>query len=503
MTLSLLLLIPLLGSVIALFVPEKAVKPLALVITIVTLIAAIPLLIYFDTSISGFQFLEERYWIPTFGINYIVAVDGLSLPLVILTVLLSLICIIASWNIEKHVRGYFSLFLLLQSAMTGVFIALDMFLFYVFWELMLLPMYFLIGIWGAPPRVDADGRTRGGPYAAIKFFIYTLIGSLLMLVAILWLWNQNGTFDFRQWTDPDRNIQFQVILWTLFFIAFAIKIPMFPFHTWLPDAHVEAPTAVSVVLAGVLLKMGTYGIIRFNYFLFPDATVMMAITVGVFGVINIIYGTLCAMAQTDMKRLVAYSSISHMGYVMLGMSAFMSVGRGSAVYEGLLGCTLQMWNHGTITAMMFLLVGVIYDRAHHRDITRLGGLAITMPIYTGFVGLAFFASLGLPGLSGFIGEALVLLGTWKAAGIYRIFVGIAAVGIVITAGYHLWLIHRAFLGKENPECAKLPDINLREIITLVPLGLIVIWIGVYPAPALRYISATMQSIVDNILQAGL
>jgi NADH-quinone oxidoreductase subunit M len=500
--LSLLVLLPLIGAALILAAPGRMTKPIALAATALTLIPCALLVSAFDSTTPAMQFVETYAWIPSFGIQYYVGVDGLSFPLVVLTVLLSFLCVIASWNIEKQPKGYFALFLMLQASMTGVFAALDLFLFYVFWELMLLPMYFLIGIWGSPSRVDPDGRTRGGPYAAIKFFLYTLVGSLLMLVAILWLWTAHGTFNMTELMAPGRGLQTQVILWSLFFLAFAVKIPMFPFHTWLPDAHVEAPTAVSVILAGVLLKMGTYGILRINYAFFPGATILLADWVAVFGVINILYGALCAMAQTDMKRLVAYSSISHMGYVMLGMSAIVRAGTGAPISEAMLGGVLQMWNHGTITAMLFLLVGIIYDRAHHRDINRFGGLAVTMPVYTGFVAFAFFASLGLPGLSGFIGEALVLLGSWKVGGVYRTFVALAAVGIVITAAYHLWLIHRAFLGEENPACKKYPDISPREIFSLAPLVVIILWIGVYPAPMLNVLNATLERLTLLVIEGS-
>ncbi|MBL4889081.1 MAG: NADH-quinone oxidoreductase subunit M [Candidatus Lindowbacteria bacterium] len=504
--LSLLIWLPIMGAVAIALFQSRYAKWVALITTLVTLVPLVALMDMFDPSKSNMQLVEHLPWIPAFGISYILGIDGLSYPMVLLTGLLSVICIIASWNIDKQPKGYFSLFLILQACMTGVFLALDLFLFYMFWEIMLLPMYFLIGIWGSKSRVDPDGQTRGGPYAAMKFFIYTLVGSLLMLVGIIWLWNYRGNFDMR-WIAAHSHLlslQTQMILWSLFFIAFAIKIPMFPFHTWLPDAHVEAPTAVSVILAGVLLKMGTYGILRINYSLFPAATYHLAVIVAGFGVINIIYGAMCAMAQTDLKRLVAYSSISHMGYVMLGMSAFyMSDAPGRMVTEGIQGGVLQMWNHGTITAMLFLLVGVIYERAHHRDINRLGGLATTMPVYTGFVFFAFFASLGLPGLSGFIGEAFVLFGSWKAGGIYRVFVFISAIGIVITAAYHLWMIQRAFLGEEKEEYKGYSDLSIREMVTLVPLTLIIIWVGVYPAPMLGTMKATLEKIINEVLRGAL
>ena len=374
--------------------------------------------------------------------------------------------------------------------------ALDFVLFYVFWEVMLLPMYFLIGIWGGPRK----------EYAAIKFFLYTLLGSVLMLVAILalYFYSEPNTFDMTKLMDRSNlygteplamwpfNVWgwgFQHVVWMALFIGFAIKIPAFPFHTWLPDAHVEAPTAISVILAGILLKMGTYGILRINYPMLPVATADLAFWFLVaLGAWNIVYGGLCAMAQTDMKKLVAYSSVSHMGYVMLGMAAFNS--------QGINGAVLQMFNHGTITAMLFLLVGVIYDRAHHREINGFGGLAGIMPVYAGFTALAFFASMGLPGLSGFVSEVLVLLGAWPK---YHALTIVAALGIVITAGYMLWMMQRVYLGPLNEKYRDLPEINGREIFTLFPLGAIVVIVGVYPRVVLDLLQASLNNINQMVI----
>jgi len=365
-------------------------------------------------------------------------------------------------------------------------VALDLVLFYVFWEAMLIPMYFLIGIWG--------GERRG--YAAIKFFLYTLVGSVLMLIAMLGLYfyAEPHTFDMLVLAERSGGYSrtFQQWAWIALFIGFAIKIPAFPFHTWLPDAHVEAPTAISVILAGVLLKMGTYGILRICYPILPAATAQMAFwALAALGTLNIVYGALCAMAQADMKKLVAYSSISHMGYVMLGMATLTT--------QGINGAVLQMFNHGTITAMLFLLVGVVYDRAHHREIDGFGGLAGVMPVYTGLMTIAFFAAMGLPGLSAFISEVLVLLGAWQYHHGLTI---VAASAVVLTAGYMLWMLQRVWLGPVNEKYASMPDVNAREVLTLVPLAVIVIVLGVYPHAVLDLINPTLIAINKTVAAAA-
>jgi len=475
---------PLIGMVVVLFLPRDRhnwIRWTSAAASAVTLALSIWLFGNFDKATTALQFVERVDWIPRFNIEYFVAVDGISAPMIILTALLSFICMFASWGINRMVKGYYALFLLLETGMLGVFCALDFFLFFVFWEVMLLPMYFLIGIWGGPRR----------EYAAIKFFLYTLIGSVLMLLCMLALYLRQDphTFDMtRLWADTSLyGRSFQLIVFAGLFIAFAIKIPVFPFHTWLPDAHVEAPTAISVILAGVLLKMGTYGIFRVSYPILPMATQYFAVPMAVLGVINIIYGALCAMAQKDLKKLVAYSSISHMGYCLLGMAAFTTA--------GMTGSLFQMFNHGTTTAMLFLLVGVIYDRAHHRDIEGFGGLAHQMPVYTAIVMIAFFASLGLPGMSSFISEALVLLGAFP---VFKTLTIIAVIGIVITAAYWLWTLQRMFLGTLNEKYKTLQDMNGRELFTLIPLAAIVIFLGIFPMPVLDLMNRSLGWVIAMV-----
>jgi len=495
--LSWIVFIPLIGMAVILALPKtamNAVKGVSLAATFLPLVLSTQLYFGgFDTTTANFQCVQQFDWIKSIGAQYFVGVDGLSIALVWLTTLLLFIGVIASFGIAKAGKAYYALLLLLEVGVAGVFVSLDMFLFYVFWEVMLLPMYFLIGIWGGPRR----------EYAAIKFFLYTLLGSVLMLVTILYLYfaSEPHSFDMTRLGELVGGripLNVQLLLWVALFIGFAIKIPAFPFHTWLPDAHVEAPTAISVILAGVLLKMGTYGILRINYGILPAATLapfwhgqsLAFWLLAALGTLNIVYGAVCAMAQTDLKKLVAYSSISHMGYVMLGMAAFTP--------QGINGAVLQMFNHGTITAMLFLLVGVIYDRAHHREIAGFGGLASIMPVYTGVTGLAFFAAMGLPGLSAFISEVLVLLGAWQ---VYPALTVVGASAVVLTAGYLLWTLQRMYLGPPNEKYRALPEISARELFTLVPLGAIVIFLGIYPTPILNLQSPALLRLNEHVQSA--
>ncbi|MCH2651199.1 MAG: NADH-quinone oxidoreductase subunit M, partial [Candidatus Marinimicrobia bacterium] len=455
----------------------------------------------FDSGSGAMQFMERAEWIPSFNIAYILGVDGLSLPMAILTGLLCFLGVFVSWNINKAVKGYFALFLLLDTGIMGVFLSMDFFLFYIFWEVMLLPMYFLIGIWGGPQR----------EYAAIKFFLYTLFGSVLLLVGILGLYFSCGkTFDILELMQVAPQALGGVmwwgmsgikVIWILLFIGFAIKVPVFPFHTWLPLAHVEAPTAISVLLAGILLKLGVYGILRVNYGLMPDGVYWFSGALAFLGLINVIWGGLCALAQTDLKKLVAYSSVNHMGYALIGMAAVIAASEANglnlkAAQAGLGGAVFQMFNHGTISAMLFILVGVIYDRAHHREIAGFGGLAAQMPIYAGITALAFFAGLGLPGLSGFISEAMCFIGAFP---VYRGIVIASTIGILLNAAYFLWAFQRIFFGELNEKYTNLPEINRLELFTVVPLLIITLFFGIYPAPYLDVISSTMNVIIDHVV----
>ncbi len=503
--LSWIIFLPIIGAVAVLCVPkherrDAIVKWISAVFTGLQLILAVMIFMKFNRSTASMQFEEKVSWIASYNIWYYVGIDGLSVTMVLLTALLSFICIFASWGITKAVKGYFALFLLLDAGMMGVFSALDFFLFYIFWEVMLLPMYFLIGIWGGPRR----------EYAAIKFFLYTLFGSVLMLIAMLVLYfnvkdpvTGGHTFNMLHMMEQSNhiglltNFTVRALLYVALFIGFAIKVPAFPFHTWLPDAHVEAPTAISVILAGVLLKMGTYGMLRISFPMLPDAVKYTPFAYGfaAIAVISIVYAALCAMAQKDLKKLVAYSSIGHMGVVMLGMIGLTPLGMNGAV--------LQMFNHGTVTAMLFLLVGVIYDRAHHRDVDGFGGLATQMPIYTGIITIAFFANLGLPGLSSFISEMFSFLGAFSSTVFnLKVYTMISTLAIVLVAGYMLWTLQRMFLGKLNPKYADLPEIDRRELFTLVPLAVIVIYLGIFPSTILNMMEVTLNNLVVVVKEAN-
>ncbi len=442
-------------------------------------LVSLPLWFSFDRSRQGFQFVEKADWIPSLGVSYFFGVDGISALLILLTTLLGAIAILSSWTaIQDRVRPYYVFLLLLQTGMIGTFCSLDMFLFYVFWEVMLVPMYFLIGIWGGARRL----------YAAIKFFLYTLAGSVVMLLGILAVYFQTrrlpgleatGSFDFERWLQIPGGLPADLQFWCFlaFFLGFAIKVPMFPFHTWLPDAHVEAPTAGSVILAGVLLKMGTYGFIRFSLPLFPQAALAAVPWVVALSIIGIVYAGLVTLVQKDMKKLIAYSSVSHLGFVMLGMFALNPL--------GLEGSVLQMINHGLSTGGLFLIVGLIYERRHTKEIAQFGGLAHVMPVYATLTLVIFLASMGLPLLNGFVGEFMILQGAFAAN---RVWAYWAVSGIVLGAAYLLWLYQRVFWGKiTHEENERLHDLNRRELLTLVPLVVLCFWIGIYPKPFLDFL----------------
>ncbi|MFH1800707.1 MAG: NADH-quinone oxidoreductase subunit M [Candidatus Omnitrophota bacterium] len=480
--LSWIIFAPLIGAFAVLFVPKSAasaIKWIALVTTGAVMALTGYALMIFRPAQAGFQMVERASWIPQFGVQYLLGIDGISLPMVFLTAIISLVACLASFGIKERQKEYYFLYLLLETGMMGTFLALDLFLFYVLWEVVLVPMYFLIGIWGGPRR----------EYAAIKFFLYTLAGSLFMLLGILGVYFAAAphTFDMTQLVGMPRGLLFQQIVFMAFFLGFAIKVPIFPFHTWLPDAHVEAPTPISVILAGVLLKMGTYGFFRFSYPLFPEAAHWFQPAMAVLAIVGIIYGGYVALAQTDFKKMVAYSSVSHMGFVLLGLAALNA--------NGFRGAMLQMFTHGTITGGLFLLVGVLYDRAHSRDLNGFGGLGVKMPAYAGFLTFFALASLGLPGLSGFISEFLALLGSYQYS---KLVTGLSTIGIILAATYLLYMVQRVLLGKLNPKWAALPDISTREVLTLVPLMVFILGIGLYPRIILDYMVPTLDALLKMV-----
>ncbi len=461
--LTALLACPLVGMLVVMVLPKTAVRAIrlaALLATGAALLLSLELLNGFGNP-AILHYVERHSWIPQLNVFYFLGLDGLSLPLVLLTTLLGFLACIASWSITERHKEYFALYLLLEVGMLGTFVALDLFLFYIFWEVVLVPMYFLIGIWGG-------GRRE---YSAFKFFVYTLAGSLFMLLGILALYLRAGTFDMIGLATAGRGYElpFQQLLFVAFFLGFAIKVPIFPFHTWLPDAHVDAPTPISVLLAGVLLKMGAYGFFRIAYPIAPAGAAWFAGAMALLGMINIVYGAFVAMAQTDFKKLVAYSSVSHMGFVLLGLASMTS--------QGFNGALFQMIAHGLISGAMFLMVGVLYDRAHTRDLHAFGGLGAKVPVYAGLLMFFSLALLGLPGLAGFVGEFMTLAGTF---GVWRWQTAVSVLGVVVTAAYTLTAVQRVLLGPLNAKWQALADINLREILTVAPLLLGTLALGVYP-----------------------
>ncbi|MBI4321108.1 MAG: NADH-quinone oxidoreductase subunit M [Chloroflexi bacterium] len=462
--------LPLLGAIITALIPSRnlrAIKFSAAGFSLVTFLISLTMYLRFNQGSSQLQFVEKAPWIPKLGISYFMGVDGLNLPMVVLTTLLTLLAVLASWNIQPRPKFYYSLLLVLETGILGVFSSLDLLLFFLFWEVELIPMYLLIAIWGGPRR----------EYAAIKFVLYTIAGSALMLAGILalYLFADTRTFDMFElakttWAAK-YGLLFQGVVFFLLFFGFAVKLPVFPLHTWLPDAHVEAPTAVSVILAGVLLKMGGYAMIRINVSILPEATQQFALILGILAVINVLYGAGVSMVQNDLKKMVAYSSVSHMGYVLLGIAALTPLSMNGAV--------LQMFTHGTITGLLFLLVGVIYEKAHTRLISDFGGLATRMPVYAALFAMAGLASLGLPGMSGFVAEFLVFVGSFFNPNM-QILTILAAAGIVITAGYILWMVQRVFFGPLVPKWEHIQDARGLELVPLVTLMAVIFLVGIYP-----------------------
>jgi NADH-quinone oxidoreductase subunit M len=486
--LSVVLFTPLAGLLVLLFIPSsnaRAIKLWANVAALVGFLVSLPLAFQFDAG-KDYQFVEKASWIPTFGASYHLGIDGLGLLLVMLTTAIGVIAILSSWNaIQDRLKEYYAFFLLLQTGMLGVFMALDFLLFFVFWETVLVPMYFIIAIWGGPRR----------NYAAIKFMIYTLIGSVLMLLGILALYFQHYTqfqtysFDIADLMRVQLPDQIQWWVFWAFFLGFAVKVPMFPFHTWLPDAHTEAPTAGSVVLASVLLKMGTYGLLRFSLPLLPRAAVNPTVVtvVAVLSIIGIIYGALACLMQKDWKKLVAYSSVSHLGFCTLGIISLNP--------EGIAGSIIQQINHGISTGMLFLIVGVVYERRHTREIAEYGGLIKVMPMFTLIFAIAALSSMGMPPLNGFIGEITILGGAFQMSKVWAFW---GAVGIALGAAYLLWLFQRTMLGEVGEKNAMLRDLSWRELVVFFPLVVWAFWIGLNPQPYFRVLDRSVATIVERV-----
>lgn len=483
--LSIVTFMPLAGVlVIALLKSMNAVRIAALITTCITLLVSLPIFIIFDRSTHRFQFVESYQWIPSLNIHYKMGVDGISVLFILLTAILSILCVTVSWKaIQYKAKEFYSMILVMETAMIGIFSAMDLFLFYIFWEAMLIPMFLLIGIWGSSNRV----------YAAVKFVLFTLAGSVLMLVGIIALYFIGGnTSDIIELTMLRYPIEFQYWLFFAFFAAFAVKVPMFPVHTWLPDAHTEAPTAGSVILAGVLLKLGAYGFLRFSLPICPDATRELMFPMQILSVIAIIYGAFITLMQTDFKRLIAYSSVSHMGFVTLGLF--------SLNQTGVEGGLLQMINHGIVTGAVFMSIGIIYERTHTRRIEDYGGLAKAVPVFVVFYTIFSLAAIGLPGTNSFIGEFLILSGAFKSN--YAITIP-AILGIILGTAYMVWLYYRVVLKDLNPAIKEhLHDMDLREILTVIPLVLLILYIGIQPSVPLSYMHASVQHLLERLNVSG-
>jgi NADH-quinone oxidoreductase subunit M len=486
--LTIVTFLPLAGAVGLLLwraAPDNSARSAAMLTTVVTFIVSLAVLGRFERTDAAFQMVERATWVRSIGLQYLVGVDGVSLWIVLLTTFLFPLSVLASWTVEKNVRLYMASMLLLETAVIGSFVALDLLLFFVFFEALLVPMYLIIGGWGGERRI----------YAAIKFFLYTMAGSGFLLVGILFLFSRSagpvghGTFDVQQLIPVAGSLPVSTARWLFlaFFVAFAVKVPLFPLHTWLPDAHTEAPTAGSVLLAGVLLKVGVYGLIRFNLLLFPEASRYFAPAVSILAVIGIIYGAVVALIQTDIKRLVAYSSVSHLGFVVLGIFAFTN--------QGVTGGILQMVNHGLSTGALFLLVGMVYERTHTRDLGRMGGLAVVMPWLTGAFLFAVFSSVGLPGLNNFVGEFLVILGSFA---VNRWFGALSAVAVVLAAIYLLWSYQRMAYGSIHEEHSLLPDVNLREVFVLAPVLSLLLVFGIFPKLLTDRIDPTAKAVIAYV-----